>query len=85
MHEAVRVVAQVQIISVFRRHDESELPLFAGDLVFLRHVPVVDGSLTGWLSLLPALTRLPAKIGIFSPPFTCHVPLECDGVTPMSP
>jgi hypothetical protein len=32
LHEPIRVVAQVQIISVLRRNDESELPLFAGDL-----------------------------------------------------
>jgi quinoprotein relay system zinc metallohydrolase 2 len=42
--------------------DESTGVLFAGDLVFLRHVPVVDGSLTGWLSLLPRLSELPARI-----------------------
>jgi quinoprotein relay system zinc metallohydrolase 2 len=42
--------------------DETTGVLFAGDLVFLQHVPVVDGSLTGWLSLMPDLARLPAKI-----------------------
>jgi quinoprotein relay system zinc metallohydrolase 2 len=42
--------------------DEATGVLFAGDLVFLRHVPVVDGSLTGWLSVLPRLTQLPARI-----------------------
>jgi quinoprotein relay system zinc metallohydrolase 2 len=42
--------------------DESTGVLFAGDLVFLRHVPVLDGSLTGWLSVLPRLSELPAKI-----------------------
>jgi quinoprotein relay system zinc metallohydrolase 2 len=36
--------------------------LFAGDLVFLRHIPVVDGSLSGWLSLLPRLSDLPARV-----------------------
>lgn len=34
--------------------------LFAGDLLFVRHVPVLDGSLPGWLSLLPRLAALPA-------------------------
>jgi quinoprotein relay system zinc metallohydrolase 2 len=35
--------------------------LFAGDLVFLQHVPVLDGSIRGWISLLPRLAQLPAK------------------------
>jgi quinoprotein relay system zinc metallohydrolase 2 len=34
--------------------------LFAGDLVFLRHIPTLDGSLAGWLDLLPGLAREPA-------------------------
>ena len=34
--------------------DEATGVLFAGDLVFLQHVPVVDGSLTGWLSVIAA-------------------------------
>ena len=42
--------------------DETTGVLFAGDLVFLRHVPVLDGSLTGWLSVLPRLAMLPARI-----------------------
>jgi quinoprotein relay system zinc metallohydrolase 2 len=42
--------------------DETTGMLFSGDLVFLQHVPVIDGSLTGWLSLLPRLAQLPAKI-----------------------
>jgi quinoprotein relay system zinc metallohydrolase 2 len=40
--------------------DETTGVLYSGDLVFLQHVPVVDGSLTGWLSLLPRLAQLPA-------------------------
>ena len=42
--------------------DEASGVLFAGDLVFLRHTPVIDGSLKGWLSLLPRLAELPARI-----------------------
>jgi len=36
--------------------------LYSGDLVFLQHVPVVDGSLVGWLSVLPHLAQVPAKL-----------------------
>jgi quinoprotein relay system zinc metallohydrolase 2 len=42
--------------------DETTDVLFAGDLVFLQHIPVVDGSVTGWLSVLPRLATLPAHI-----------------------
>ena len=42
--------------------DETTGVLFAGDLVFLQHVPVLDGSLTGWLSILPRLAQMPATI-----------------------
>jgi quinoprotein relay system zinc metallohydrolase 2 len=42
--------------------DETTGVLFAGDLVFLHHVPVLDGSLAGWLSVLPRLAMLPARI-----------------------
>jgi quinoprotein relay system zinc metallohydrolase 2 len=41
--------------------DESSGVLFAGDLVFLQHIPVVDGSVTGWLSILSHLAALPAR------------------------
>jgi quinoprotein relay system zinc metallohydrolase 2 len=34
--------------------------LFAGDLVFLRHIPVLDGSIQAWLKLLDDLAALPA-------------------------
>jgi quinoprotein relay system zinc metallohydrolase 2 len=42
--------------------DESTGVLFAGDLVFLEHVPVLDGSIIGWLSVLPRLAKLPARL-----------------------
>ena len=35
--------------------------LFAGDLVFINHIPVVDGSLKGWLRALDDLQAIPAK------------------------
>ena len=34
--------------------------LFAGDLVFLERLPVVDGSLKGWLEVISELRRVPA-------------------------
>ncbi len=41
--------------------DEQTGTLFAGDLVFLTHVPVLDGSLRGLLSAIDKLGALPAK------------------------
>ncbi|MBV9971551.1 MAG: quinoprotein relay system zinc metallohydrolase 2, partial [Xanthobacteraceae bacterium] len=40
--------------------DESTKTLFAGDLVFLTHIPVVDGSLLGWLRGMDDLSGQPA-------------------------
>jgi quinoprotein relay system zinc metallohydrolase 2 len=45
-------------LSVF---DEQTGTLFAGDLVFLVHTPVLDGSIRGWLSVIGELGRLPAQ------------------------
>jgi quinoprotein relay system zinc metallohydrolase 2 len=42
--------------------DETTGVLFSGDLVFMQHVPVLDGSLLGWLSVLPRLAELPARV-----------------------
>ena len=41
--------------------DEQSGTLFAGDLVFLSHTPVLDGSLRGWLTALDQLGALPAQ------------------------
>ncbi|MCB1884474.1 MAG: quinoprotein relay system zinc metallohydrolase 2 [Geminicoccaceae bacterium] len=41
--------------------DEGGGLLFAGDLVSLERLPVVDGSLNGWLAVLPELAAIPAK------------------------
>lgn len=34
--------------------------LFAGDLVFLDHIPALDGSIEGWLAVMDALASIPA-------------------------
>jgi quinoprotein relay system zinc metallohydrolase 2 len=41
--------------------DEKSGTLFAGDLVFLAHTPVLDGSIRGWLGALGELGALPAQ------------------------
>ena len=41
--------------------DEQTGTLFAGDLVFLSHTPVLDGSLRGWLAVIDELAALPAQ------------------------
>jgi quinoprotein relay system zinc metallohydrolase 2 len=40
--------------------DTTTKTLFAGDLVFVKHLPIIDGSLKGWLVDLPALAQVPA-------------------------
>jgi quinoprotein relay system zinc metallohydrolase 2 len=41
--------------------DDTTRTLFAGDLVFLQHIPVVDASLRGWLAATDALSRISAR------------------------
>jgi quinoprotein relay system zinc metallohydrolase 2 len=41
--------------------DEPTKTLFAGDLVFVTHVPVMDGSLRGYLAVVDELAGLPAQ------------------------
>src|SRR5262249_55606710 len=45
-------------LSVF---DEQTATLFAGDLVFLVHTPVLDGSIRGWVSVRGEVGRLAAE------------------------
>jgi quinoprotein relay system zinc metallohydrolase 2 len=46
-------------LTVFDRQTKT---LFAGDLLFVQHLPAVDGSLRGWVALLPELERTEAAI-----------------------
>jgi quinoprotein relay system zinc metallohydrolase 2 len=41
--------------------DEQSGTLFAGDLVFLSHVPVLDGSIRGWLAVIGELGAISAR------------------------
>jgi quinoprotein relay system zinc metallohydrolase 2 len=41
--------------------DEQTGTLFAGDLVFVDHVPVVDGSIRGWLRAIDDLSAISAR------------------------
>jgi quinoprotein relay system zinc metallohydrolase 2 len=41
--------------------DEQTGTLFAGDLVFLEHIPVMDGSIRGWLKVIDEQSRLSAR------------------------
>jgi quinoprotein relay system zinc metallohydrolase 2 len=41
--------------------DEQSHTLFAGDLVFLTHIPVVDGSIRGWLTIMGELGAISAQ------------------------
>jgi glyoxylase-like metal-dependent hydrolase (beta-lactamase superfamily II) len=36
--------------------------LWTGDLLFRERIPVIDGSLTGWLAAIDKLARIPAKV-----------------------
>lgn len=42
--------------------DESTGTLWLGDLLFVDHTPVVDGSITGFLKVMDALAQLPARV-----------------------
>ena len=41
--------------------DDKTQTLFTGDLLFVGHVPVVDGSILGWLKAMSALASIPAE------------------------
>ena len=41
--------------------DPATKTLFAGDLVFLDHLPALDGSIKGWLAAMSKLAEIPAE------------------------
>lgn len=42
-------------------YDTTTGTLFLGDLLFVRHIPALDGSIRGWLALIERLEQIPAK------------------------
>jgi quinoprotein relay system zinc metallohydrolase 2 len=57
-------------LSIF---DDRTQTLWLGDLLFLGHIPVIDGSLKGWLKELAQLQKIPAKRAIPG-----HGPVQSD-------
>jgi len=43
-------------------YDRKTRTLFASDLLFVDHIPVVDGKLKGWLRTMPQLARIDAAL-----------------------
>ena len=44
--------------------DRATRTLFAGDLLFVRHLPALDGKLLGWLAVMDRLALLPVRLAV---------------------
>jgi quinoprotein relay system zinc metallohydrolase 2 len=61
-------------------YDEKTGTLWTGDLVFMEHLPVIDGSINGWLEVLGNLIRVPAtRVVPGHGPVQAHWPVAADG------
>lgn len=45
-------------------YDRRTRTLFLSDLLFIRHMPVIDGSLIGWLKVMDALARFDVALAV---------------------
>jgi len=55
-------------------YDPQTRTLFASDLLFVRHMPALDGSLRGWLAAMAELRQMPASLVVPG-----HGPADGDG------
>jgi quinoprotein relay system zinc metallohydrolase 2 len=45
-------------------YDRKSQIIWTGDLLFVRHVPVIDGSLQGWIDVIDELSKVPAVAAV---------------------
>jgi quinoprotein relay system zinc metallohydrolase 2 len=59
--------------------DETSGVLFAGDLVVVQHIPVLDGSIRGWLAAMREMADIPARLVVPG-----HGPVSGDWPKPLA-